>query len=175
MEELGKIHQLIIPFGEWILNEACTQLKNWHQEGKDRISMAVNLSAKQFTDPDFFPMVQRIVSKSGIDPQFLQLELTESLLLGDIENKIIILQNLKDLGLKISVDDFGTGYSSLSYLSKLPVDELKIDKSFTSDLPGRADNRAIVSTIIYLARNLGLLTVAEGIEKTEQLNNHPVH
>ncbi|KPJ98254.1 MAG: hypothetical protein AMJ60_08945 [Desulfobacterales bacterium SG8_35] len=165
-EEIG----LIIPFGEWILNEACTQLKKWHQEGKERISMAVNLSAKQFTDPDFFPMVQRIVAKSGIDPQFLKLELTESLLLGDIENKIIILQNLKDMGLKISVDDFGTGYSSLSYLSKLPVDELKIDKSFTSDLPGRADSRAIVSTIIYLARNLGLLTVAEGVETMEQLD-----
>ncbi len=165
-EETG----LIIPFGEWILTEACSQLKKWHQEGKSGITMAVNLSAKQFADPDFFTTVQRIVSQSGIEPRFLKLELTESLLLGDIESKIIILQDLKDMGLKISVDDFGTGYSSLSYLSKLPVDELKIDKSFIDNVSDQADSRAIVSTIIYLARNLGLQTVAEGIETTDQLN-----
>jgi EAL domain-containing protein (putative c-di-GMP-specific phosphodiesterase class I) len=164
-EETG----LIVPFGEWILNEACSQLKKWQQEGKNGISMAVNLSAKQFAAPDFFPMVQRIVSQSGIDPRFLKLELTESLLLGDIEKKIIILQNLRDIGLKISVDDFGTGYSSLSYLSKLPLDELKIDKSFIDNVSDHEDSRAIVSTIIYLARKLRLQTVAEGIETPEQL------
>ena len=164
-EETG----LIVPFGEWILNEACSQLKKWQQEGNNGISMAVNLSAKQFAAPDFFPMVQRIVSQSGIDPRFLKLELTESLLLGDIEKKIIILQNLREIGLKISVDDFGTGYSSLSYLSKLPLDELKIDKSFIDNVSDHEDSRAIVSTIIYLARKLRLQTVAEGIETSEQL------
>ena len=165
-EETG----LIIPFGEWILTEACNQLRAWHKEGKNQISMAVNISAKQFTAPDFFSTVQKIVSQSSIDPQFLKLELTESLLLGDIESKITILQNLKDMGLKLSVDDFGTGYSSLSYLRKLPVDELKIDKSFIDDVTTHSGSRAIVSTIIHLARNLGLQTVAEGIETQEQLN-----
>jgi diguanylate cyclase (GGDEF)-like protein len=164
-EETG----LIIPMGEWVLNEACTQLKKWHQAGRIPISMAVNLSAKQFTDPGFLATAKRIISNSGIDPELLKLELTETLLLEDIENKITIMKHLTDMGLKLSIDDFGTGYSSLRYLSKLPVDELKIDRSFIMDVVENSSNRAIVLSVIFLSHCLGLQTVAEGVETEEQL------
>ncbi len=164
-EETG----LIIPIGEWVLNEACSQLKKWDQKGFDPLSMSVNVSAKQYEDPDFLAAVSRSLIKSGIDPAFLTLEITESLLMEDIEHNILILNNLKEMGMKLSIDDFGTGYSSLSYLRKLPVDELKIDRSFIMDLPHNKDCCAVASTIIYLAEKFNLLTVAEGVEDKEQL------
>lgn len=164
-EEIG----IIVPIGEWVMYEACRQLKEWQEADDIPISMSVNLSVKQFEMPNFVAMVKRIIDSSGIDPQFLTLELTESLLLEYVEDKINILKGLKDLGLKLSIDDFGTGYSSLSYLRRLPVDELKIDRSFIQELPDNADSRAIVSAVIFLAHGLGMLTVAEGIETKEQL------
>jgi len=165
-EETG----LIIPIGEWVLNEACSKLKKWHQAGRNSLSMAVNLSVKQFNDPGFFSTAKRIISRNGVDPQFLKFEITESLLLDNIDHKIEIMKQLSDIGLKLSIDDFGTGYSSLKYLSKLPVDELKIDRSFIIDVVENSSNRAIVLSVIFLSHCLGLKTVAEGVETKEQLN-----
>ena len=132
--------------------------------------MSVNLSVKQFDDKNFLATVQQIIRSSGINAKCLTLELTESLLVDEIDEKIKVLHELKKLGISLSIDDFGTGYSSLSYLRKLPVDELKIDRSFVMEVTNHADSRAIVSTIIYLAKSLNLLTVAEGIEEETELS-----
>ncbi|UCG14123.1 MAG: EAL domain-containing protein, partial [Deltaproteobacteria bacterium] len=165
-EETG----LIIPIGEWVLNKACTQLSEWHQSGRSPIGMAVNLSLIQFHDQELSAVVERILGHSGIDPQFLTLELTESTLMHDVEKKIDMMKRLKDIGLKLAIDDFGTGFSSLNYLRRLPLDELKIDRSFLVDVSEDVNSRALVSSVIYLSHNLGLLTVAEGVERKEQLD-----
>ena len=130
--------------------------------------MAVNLSTRQFADANFLSTTKQIIKHSGIDTRFLTLELTESLLFGENHN-IEILRSLKAMGLRLSIDDFGTGYSSFSYLRKLPLDELKIDRSFIKDLSDSDESQAIVATIIFLARRLNLSTVAEGIETYEEL------
>jgi diguanylate cyclase (GGDEF)-like protein len=164
-EETG----LIIPIGKWCLEEGMRQLKHCHQVLNKMICMSINVSAKQFVDDEFMSAVESIVEKSGIDPQFITLEITESLLIDDIEQKISMLHKLKNFGFKLSIDDFGTGYSSLSYLRRLPVDELKIDRSFVCELDGYPESQAIVSTVVFLAKKLNLLTVAEGIEKPSEL------
>jgi EAL domain-containing protein (putative c-di-GMP-specific phosphodiesterase class I) len=164
-EETG----LIDPIGEWVLSEACTQLAEWHQAGRIPIKMSINLSVKQFQKKEFPVILSRIIEGSGVNPHFLTLEITESMLMDDFENKIRTLKLLKEMGLKLSIDDFGTGYSSLSYLRKLPVDELKIARAFVVDLHDNADSRAIASSVIFISHSLGLLTVAEGIETEEQL------
>jgi len=165
-EETG----LIVPIGEWVLDEACRQVKTWHEAGCIPVTMSVNLSVKQFQEGESTAVVKRIIDSSGIDPRYLTLEITESLLIEDTDYKINILKGLKELGLKLSIDDFGTGYSSFSYLRRLPVDELKIDRSFIMNLSDQDDSRAIVSSIIFLSHNLGLLTVAEGVETGEELD-----
>lgn len=165
-EETG----LMVPIGEWVLKHACNQLAKWQQSGKAPIGMAVNLSAVQFQNREMIDVFKRIIENSGIDPQLLTLEVTESILLEDIESKIESMNRLKDLGLKLAIDDFGTGYSSLSYLKKLPLDELKIDRSFFIDLFEDTKSRALVSSMLYLSRNLNMRTVAEGVETQEQLN-----
>lgn len=165
-EETG----LIIPIGRWCLEEGCRQLKQWHKNSGSKISLAVNLSARQFADSNFMSSVEEIVEQQEIDPEYITIELTESLLMDDLEDKLILLEKLKNIGFKLSIDDFGTGYSSLSYLRKLPVHELKIDRSFIMETTDNADSRAIVATIVFLAKQLNLSTVAEGIEQPEELN-----
>jgi diguanylate cyclase (GGDEF)-like protein len=164
-EETG----LMIPIGEWVLSHACKQLFEWQQAGKTPIGMAVNLSAVQFHNPEMPAVFKRIIETSGIDPQLLTLEVTESMLLEDIESRIESMNRLKDMGLKLAIDDFGTGFSSLSYLKRLPLDELKIDRSFFVNLFEDAKSRSLISSLIFLARNLNLRTVAEGVETQQQL------
>ena len=169
---------LIVPIGNWVLVEACRQLKEWHQDGGPKICMNVNLSVKQFQDKHFDVIIKKIIAESGVDPHFLTLEFTESLLMEDIDHKINQLQQLKKLGVRLSMDDFGTGFSSLSYLRRLPVDELKIDRSFVMHVPGKPKSSAIVSSVIFLAHKLGLTTIAEGVETEEQrcfLQNEQCH
>jgi len=164
-EETG----LMIPIGEWVLAQACNQLSEWQQTCSSPISMAVNLSTVQFQNYEILDGFRQIIYNSGIFPEMLTLEVTESMLLEDIESKIEIMNRLKGLGLKLSIDDFGTGYSSLSYLRRLPLDELKIDRSFFVSLFEDEKSRALVSSMIYLSRNMNLRTVAEGVETKAQL------
>ena len=164
-EETG----LIIPIGKWVLATTCRQLKRWSTVCSSPFSLSANVSARQFQDTKFIDAVRDIILSSGIDARNLTLEITESLLMQDINANIKLMEKLKSMGLKLSIDDFGTGYSSLSYLKNLPVDELKIDRSFIMDIPEKEDSCAIVSTIIYLAEKLGFETVAEGIETEDQL------
>ncbi len=166
---LAEETKLILPIGEWVLLEACRTLVQWHKQGKKRLIMAVNLSALQLEDPNLLDIVKRTLQTTGVDPDCIKLEITESLLLKDIEKKIALLHTLRSLGVRLSIDDFGTGYSSLSYLAQLPVDELKIDRSFISSMEKSKESKAIVTSVIFLAHNLNLTTVAEGIETRDQL------
>lgn len=169
VEESG----LISNFGSWILNEACKQNKKWHESGI-RIKMAVNVSALQFEDANFVETVRHVLSRHQLPPQSLGLEITESVM-QNIERSSIIIHELKLLGVKISVDDFGTGYSSLSVLSNLPIDLVKIDKSFINEILINANTASLVKTMIEMGQNLGFQLVAEGIEKKQQaefLMNH---
>ncbi len=161
---------LIIPLGTWILKTACQQLRAW---GSDRqtanLTMAVNVSAKQFRQPDFVAGVLSTIQEIGIDARKLKLELTESLLVDDIEETIGKMNQLKAHGVCFSLDDFGTGYSSLSYLKRLPLDQLKIDQSFVRDILIDPNDAAITRTIIGLGKSLGLAVIAEGVETEAQL------
>ena len=163
-EETG----LIIPLGRWVLRQACEQMQRWVDAGWPPMVMAVNCSSVQFTKSNVIEDIKEAVSLSGLDPQYLEIELTESLLLKDGEKGIEIIQDMKELGVQVSIDDFGTGFSSLSYLKRLPVDKLKIDKSFVDDLATDSGDAAIVTAIITLSHNLNLTVVAEGVETQEQ-------
>jgi diguanylate cyclase (GGDEF)-like protein/PAS domain S-box-containing protein len=160
---------LIGPIGEWVVAQACTQLSRWHQYGYDRLSVAINLSSRQRElglETDF---LKRVLADTGLKGESVTLEITERLLMRDTEESVKWLSRFKQLGVKLSVDDFGTGYSSLSYLKRFPVDMLKIDRSFVSDLPGDSDSASLVRTIIGMAKSLNLGLVAEGVEKEEQV------
>jgi diguanylate cyclase (GGDEF)-like protein len=160
---------LIIEIGEWVLHQACMQAKSWHDMGLYPMTIAVNVSAVQLGQTQLLNQVADVLSKTGLDPACLELEITESVLMQDAEASIKMLGALKDMGIKISVDDFGTGYSSLSYLKRFPIDILKIDKSFTRDIGRDADNSSIVTAIVALAKSLNLSVLAEGVESIEQL------
>ena len=160
---------LITEIGAWVLRNACRQAKAWHDAGHPGLTMAVNVSPVQFWQPGLAQTVAEVLADTGIDPQCLELEITESVLMRDADTTIMTLQALKSMRVKISVDDFGTGYSSLSYLRRFPIDILKIDKSFSCDVIRDVESAAIVQAIGALARGLGLVTVAEGIETVEQL------
>jgi diguanylate cyclase (GGDEF)-like protein/PAS domain S-box-containing protein len=160
---------LIVPLGEWVLTAACEQLAIWSQHARSaRRSLAVNISARQFRDPEFVSLVRRILVGHRVDPQLLELELTESLLLEDIDDSIDKMAALRALGLRFALDDFGTGYSSLAYLKRLPLDVLKIDRSFITDVSTDPNDAAIVRAILALAPQLGLSVIAEGVETESQ-------
>ncbi len=166
LEETGKIIQV----GEWVLKESCQHARKWQDHGLPPLRVAVNVSAIQFHQPGFYESVHSVLKETGLDAQFLELELTESCLIDDINSNIEIMQALKKLGVKLTIDDFGTGYSSLNYLCKLPVDTLKIDRSFLRDIVSDRKKRSITTAIISFAHGLRLDVVAEGIETTQQLN-----
>ena len=164
-EETG----LIVPMGEWILRTACAQNKAWHAAGLGFIRVAVNLSARQFHHQNLVETIVRILKETGLDPKYLELELTESILMQNVEATIKMLCELHAMGIGLSIDDFGTGYSSLSYLKRFPIDILKIDQSFVRDITTDPDDAAIVTAIITLAHSLKLKAIAEGVETEEQL------
>ena len=160
---------LILPIGLWVLETACAQLKTWEGDARTRdLQLAVNVSARQFRQPDFVAQIQSVLETSGAIPARLKLELTESMVLEDIEDTIEKMQAIKRLGVNFSMDDFGTGYSSLSYLAQLPLDQIKIDKAFVCNLPGKKNDETITRTIITLGRELAMNVIAEGVETEAQ-------
>jgi EAL domain-containing protein (putative c-di-GMP-specific phosphodiesterase class I) len=161
---------LIIPVGEWVLRTVCAQLRSWLEDGITGIPVAVNVSARQFQQRNLDTIVGRVLAEHQLPPSSLQLELTESVLMNDVEESVRSLASLKAAGLSIAVDDFGTGYSSLAYLSRFPVDALKIDRSFVRNVTADAADAAITTAVIKLAHSLGVQVVAEGVETLEQLN-----
>ena len=167
--EVAEESGLILPLGEWVLKAACEQLRTWQHQGID-LQVAVNVSARQFQQRNLADTVMGFLSDSGVDPQFIEIELTESALLNDRETSIATLKRMKSRGIAISIDDFGTGYSSLSYLKLLPLDILKIDKSFVRDIVTDDNDAVIVRAIIGLARSLGIKVIAEGVEDEQQLS-----
>ena len=160
---------LIVPIGAWVLEEACRQAQALRQADGIDLPMAVNLSAPQFRRAGLVEAVAGALERSGLPPYLLELELTESILLQDVENTLNTVRQIKALGVRLSIDDFGTGYSSLSYLKRFAVDRLKIDRSFVRELNTDPDNAAIVRAVIQLARSLRLGIVAEGVETGAQL------
>jgi diguanylate cyclase (GGDEF)-like protein/PAS domain S-box-containing protein len=161
---------LIIPIGDWVMRGACAQNKAWQSAGLPLMRVSVNLSSLQFKMGNLVASVRRALDDSGLDPQYLELEITESIMMGNAEDNIRTLHNLKDIGLSFAVDDFGTGYSSLSYLKRLPIDTVKIDRSFIKDIFVSEDDAAITSAIIALGHSLNMNVIAEGVETVEQLD-----
>jgi len=165
-EETG----LIIALGEWVLRTACAQMRNWMDKGLGHLRVAVNLSVSQLLEKDFASTVEQVLIATGLPAKLLELEITESTLMEHAQDTLAVLDRLRSLGVRLTIDDFGTGYSSLSYLKRFPVDIIKIDRSFVRDIPGDADDAAIVTGIIALAHSLRLEVVAEGVETREQLD-----
>ena len=160
---------LIVPIGDWALREACRQNKAWQDAGLPPIAVSVNVSARQFRENHIAAVVAEALAESGLDPQYLELELTESLVMHDIDRAIETMKALRGLGVGLSIDDFGTGYSSLSALKRFPVQRLKIDRSFIQDLPDNEDDRAVASAVISLGQKLDLRVIAEGVETEKQV------
>jgi len=164
-EETG----LIVPMGEWALREACQQNKAWQEAGLPFINVSVNVSARQFSDKNLFAKVVSALQDSGLEAKYLELELTESLIMQDVAQSIETMKQLQSLGVQLSIDDFGTGYSSLSALKTFPVARLKIDRSFINSLPVNEHDKAVASAVISLGQKLNLRVIAEGVETDEQV------
>ena len=160
---------LIVPIGQWVLREACRQARAWQQAGLPPMPVAVNICALEFRHGDFLAGVRAILTESRLEPRYLELELTESVVMHDVESAAAVLRDLKSMGVLLAIDDFGTGYSSLSYLRQFPIDTLKIDQSFVRDMTTDPVDAAIVSAVIGLGRTLGQRVVAEGVESRDQL------
>ena len=160
---------LIVPIGRWVLREACRQVKAWLDAGLRVVPVAVNISAVEFRHKNFLEGVALILKETGLAPGYLELELTESILMHDAESSVAVLEALKAMGVQLSIDDFGTGYSSLSYLKRFPIDTLKIDQSFVRGIAIDANDATIVSAMIGMGKNLKQRVIAEGMETQEQL------
>jgi diguanylate cyclase (GGDEF)-like protein/PAS domain S-box-containing protein len=165
-EETG----LIVPLGRWVLNTACAQNVAWQKQGLPALSMAVNLSARQFADDDLVDDIKQALAVTGIAPELLELELTESMVIQNTERASKVLADIKKLGVRLAIDDFGVGYSSLSHLKRFPIDTLKVDRSFIRDIPQDPEDRAITEAIIAMGKSLKLTVVAEGVETLDQQN-----
>ena len=164
-EETG----IIVPLGEWVLGEACARTKAWHQAGFTDLQVAVNLSPRQFQQPNLVQMVEATLARTGLSPSCLELEITENVVMSSVEEAIETLLELSHLGVQLSMDDFGRGYSSLYYLKRFPMNTLKIDRSFVADIASDSEDASIVNTIISMSRSLNLKVVAEGVETPEQV------
>jgi EAL domain-containing protein (putative c-di-GMP-specific phosphodiesterase class I) len=164
-EETG----LIVPIGEWVVNEACRQARAWQLGGLPPLRIAINISATQFRQPNLLNTIRDALVAHQLHPRFLEIELTETAVMTNAAGSVGILEKLSRMGVVVAIDDFGTGYSSMSYLRQFPIDRLKIDRSFVQSLGSDADNTAIVKAIISLAHSLRLKVVAEGVETSDQL------
>jgi EAL domain-containing protein (putative c-di-GMP-specific phosphodiesterase class I) len=166
-EETG----LIVPLGSWVLEAACRQMSAWHDLSASHrdLKLSVNLSGRQFAQADLLERITRILAETRLDPRCLQLEITESVVMDNAKAIISLMGELRALGLELAIDDFGTGYSSLSYLHRFPIDTLKIDRSFVTQMTDNSENAEIVRTIVTLARSLDMEVVAEGVETADQL------
>jgi diguanylate cyclase (GGDEF)-like protein len=161
---------LILPIGAWVIRESCRAVRRFHDMGLPHFRVAVNLSARQFRDPGLLTTVQSALAEAGVEAAALELEITETVAMDDVELTMSTLAELRRLGVTIAIDDFGTGHSSLSYLKRFPIDALKIDRGFVFDLPDKFEDAAIVSSVIQLGNGLGLRVVAEGVETRDQLD-----
>ncbi|WP_339063791.1 EAL domain-containing protein [Tepidibacillus marianensis] len=170
-EETG----FIVPIGKWVLKTACAQNMEWREKGFPVIRVAVNISVRQLQQQNLVDVVSQVLDETGLPAECLELEITESIALENLDYNINILNQLREMGIRISLDDFGTGYSSLSYLKQLPIDHLKIDRTFVQNLATEQKNKAIANAIIYLAHDLHLHVIAEGVETEEQLNFLRMH
>jgi diguanylate cyclase (GGDEF)-like protein len=166
---LAEYSHLIIELGEWALGSACTQLLAWQREGHPHLRMAVNVSVAQFRDPNFIAMARRCIREAGLDPRLIEIEITETLALSETEAMLETLYDLREFGVSIAIDDFGSGFSSLNHLHRLPINRLKIDRTFVSDLYAGGSGASIAEMIIKLGKMLGLAVIAEGVETREQL------
>ena len=167
---LAEENGLIIPIGKWVIREACRQTRAWQVEGLDQLKVSVNVSARQFRLPGLSSVIEEACADGELDPGNVMIEITEGLVMEDLDATTALLHEIKEIGVSISVDDFGTGYSSLAYLKRFPIDELKIDRSFLIDIPANEDDSAIVRAVIAMSHSLELNVVAEGVETGEQLN-----
>jgi diguanylate cyclase (GGDEF)-like protein len=167
--EVAEDTGLIVPIGIWVLRAACLQAKQWQKNGGPFTHVAVNLSPRQFVEKDLFETIKAVLAETGLEPSFLELEITESAVMQDPNRTLDVLHQLHALGIRLSIDDFGTGYSSLTYLRRFPVHNVKIDRSFVRDIPGDESSMTLVRAIIALAHELKLSVTAEGVETQEQL------
>jgi diguanylate cyclase (GGDEF)-like protein/PAS domain S-box-containing protein len=165
-EKSGLIH----PIGQWVLQAACSQARQWQQQGFAPLRVAVNISARQFSNPAFIDIIDKTLEESGLDPEWLELELTESAMMENVLRTVMTLTDLKVRNIRLSIDDFGTGYSSLSYLKHFPINRIKIAQEFVRDIPDNHDDAAIVETMITMARHLELGIIAEGVERKAQID-----
>jgi EAL domain-containing protein (putative c-di-GMP-specific phosphodiesterase class I) len=164
-EETG----FIVEIGRWVMHESCRQARQWQQQGFPPLRMGVNISSLQFKQQSMASLVRQALAETGLDARYLELELTESAIMQNVDQVNDTLNELKEIGVNLSVDDFGTGYSSMSYLKRFPLDTLKIDRSFVMDITTDPNDAAIIKAIIALAKSLGLKTIAEGVETEDQL------
>jgi EAL domain-containing protein (putative c-di-GMP-specific phosphodiesterase class I) len=164
-EETG----LILPIGAWVMREAFRQQVAWRDAGLPPLKIAINLSNRQFRQEELPELVERALADTGANPATFIFEMTESMVMHDVDSALLSLRSLKKLGIELSLDDFGTGYSSLSYLRRFPIDEVKIDRSFVNELHQNEDDAAIAAAVVAMAHTLGLRVVAEGVELAEQL------